>query len=501
VRHPAAEEAMLYLRLLAVVAFIGAVPIANAQETKPATPAGPSAISVTAGKSKILTATDTFRFLVTLDRAPQDYEKGYLVVRFQKENYTLADDSRADEPYTLFAGAPVHDGQRSYYLSVQVRKDSDLGKWRLQSATLQRSATYNLKIPEDISFEVVSVPTMKLHIDAPTGVEAAHTLKFAIKLEPYSKDLLRNCGMQLGIAVNPPIRNFPATDYVNLGADQLTYEVSLPIDSEAQPGLWKASVTISAEFCRNPQLMGDKEFMFNVEKDSHLVIPMSATVTINPQQSDLLRAQAGDLRAQVQRLQSRSERDRDIVSLQKTLTDALKNVDTTEAAFKKYGSLPAPKAVDELFDDVKLNYGSAIKIVYQPSARPHVLNVSFSYGVTSSDASNALIKAMAYNAAAYERVASTQDLVFYLDVTSDPQDATISYWRIGGDVIWQDKKTNSRIDNITIGTITIRLQKDGFDDYCFPFDGVSDARTSVGQKLHRKQGQAKRCSPDSEGAK
>jgi hypothetical protein len=154
------------------------------------------------------------------------------------------------------------------------------------------------------------------------------------------------------------------------------------------------------------------------------------------------------------------------------------------------------RAVNAFFDDIRYEYGEALKILATESGRvgqngPKLLAVGVALPSSSAHftrASKAVLKSILHNAKAYDVVATSKSVTFNLEVYSVPDGATISYRQRGGEYHSVDHVTDWRIENLIRAVYYIRLQKLGFEDNEVTFDAVDSTSTSIKVPLVRKRG-------------
>lgn len=252
--------------------------------------------------------------------------------------------------------------------------------------------------------------------------------------------------------------------------------------------------------CRYPLLLGNPKFAFEIEPAKGLVTPSSVAVIVNPSQAQLLLGEADRLRAKANQLKQEINSEHLIAGqalLRESVKEAIADVDKTETTFKQRGLEPSSSGkVDAFFDDIRLSYGEALQAVSDGSGKIRQTEPGFVHArlvlgdksAVSRSASDAVIASILHNADAYDVVALSKAITFNLDVNSTPQGATISYRRRGEEFETLDRKTNSRIENITRAVYTIRLQMKGYEDVCTDFDAMNSTRSSVDLELKRKTG-------------
>jgi len=244
---------------------------------------------------------------------------------------------------------------------------------------------------------------------------------------------------------------------------------------------------------------GNTGFSFTVERAQGLVRPTAVAVTINPSQIQLLLGEADRLKAKAQHLNEQLTSGNPAAKhalLRNGLQEALADLDKTEATFKQKGvEQSSVRTVNAFFDDIRFDYGEALKVLGNESAQlrqdgPWLLRVGapragMSAGVTRASA--AVLNSILRNAKAYDIVASSGAVTFNLEVYSVPNGAKISYRQRGGEYHSVDHETDWQIENLVRAVWLIRVQKPGYEDKEESFDAVASTRTSIKIVLARKR--------------
>jgi hypothetical protein len=500
-RHPAAEDEMKISRLWSVVAaFSGILSVGSAQETTSGLRI-PSTVSVTTSKSRRIKPGESFTFLLTFNEAPRELEGGTVSARFERVSGPPPRFKVQDaEDHLILTSAQIHDGQKIYTLSQWVPSLAAPGTWKLVEVSISRRIIQQKYAVPDFSFEIPELLPMAVHIDASKSVEAGHEYVAMVRLDEYPKDMETNCIVHLNFRAKTPDskREMDLGD-IRLSPDQLSYKLSYQLDSEAPSGPWEGEATIRAlvgddrTACQYPPLEGNLRFSFKVEPDKNLVIPTSVVVTVNASQSELLVAEADRLRAKaaaIPRQLKPNDVDANRRFLLGALSEAIDDLDRTEKKYKEKETNPTSSSVvDAFFGDIRISYDEARAILDKKSARvPQsgwLVEVKADMDSPSQRvAVDAVVGSIKHNAAAYDLAALTLSLTFNLDVRSQPSDAIISYKHRGEEFKTYFNKTNTTLERLDRGQYTIRLQKLGYDDDCFPFDGMTSTETSVTRVLN-----------------
>ena len=396
------------------------------------------------------------------------------------------------------------------------------GKWKLVGLSLGRTFQKDLTIPDDVTFEISQISPVVIHVQAPSRVQAGQPFSIKINLDKYPESQEQGCVLALSALFKdfvPPEQransySFPANS-VDINENQHSYEISGILNPDVPTGQWMGDVLLSAHpnmekinqpiqpprhRCTfSPKLEGNTHFAFSVEPSPHLVTPTSVAVTVNPSQIQLLLGEFDRLKAKAEDLEEQLSSTRaaaDQSLLQTSLKEALEDLDRTEAAYKEKGvDQLSSRAVNVFFDDIRLNYGEALKAIASSSAQSHPACPQLERVSTNpsgplhqvGQASEAVLKSIRQNARAYYVAASSGTMTFDLDVSSDPEGATVSY-RQRTDPEYQqlDHKTDWRIQNMYRAHYFIRFQMPGYEDQVVDFNGADSTDASIHVPLVHK---------------
>lgn len=202
------------------------------------------------------------------------------------------------------------------------------------------------------------------------------------------------------------------------------------------------------------------------------VPPTSVVVTVNPSQVELLKVEAGHLRAKVADLPNHLKPD-DTAGNRLYLLNALQeSIDALDHTKKKYVELEKnplflPK-VNVFFDNIGTSYKVASmeldkKVAQQTKPRL----VEANQVGTFVDLAVALVKAsIIHNADAYELVADAEELTFDFKVSSTPMPgATIAYklWGDGDeDYVEVNGETPVTIPNLPRAVYYVRIRLENY---------------------------------------
>jgi hypothetical protein len=382
------------------------------------------------------------------------------------------------------------------------------GTWKLVEVTLGRSVQKPVSVPENITFEIPQISPAAVRVQAPESVRAGERFTVKIILIKYPDFVGKDCVLRLSGLLNPVTPNGqPGPDAyrvgmssVELSPDQRAYEISGTFISDLPAGPWQGQVSISAaprgrlmgRFCRSPQVEGDLRFTFDLQPAIGLVTPTSVAVTVNPSQIQLLLGEADRLKAKAQHIRGQLSSENmtaNQVLLQNSLQEALADLDKTEEAYKQKGSdQSSARPVNIFFDDIRFDYGEALKTLANqsaqgPQAGPRLERVSAALGGPPprlSPASQAVLASILHNARAYDVLASSGYVTFTLEVTSTPDHATVSYrQRLDPEFKTLDHETDWHIPNLYHATYLIRFQKTGCEEQVITFQGGESSSTSL----------------------
>jgi hypothetical protein len=471
----------------------------------------PHTASVIAGESQRLVPGQEFSFQLRFDRAPDGYGGGKIQYKFQVQT------GQSSKIYQATDGGQteLHDGQAIYSLSLPIKDSMLPGTWKLVEVTLGRSVQKPVSIQEDITFEIPKMTPAAIHVQAPGSARAGERFTVKITLTKYPDFVDKNCALRLSGRLIPA-SNSPqmldgadrygvAMSSIELSPDRREYEISGALISDLPAGPWRGDVSISTDApnghsCRSPALEGNVGFTFDLQPAIGLVTPTSVAVTVNPSQIQLLLAEADRLNAKAQEIREHLNSENPAanqVLLQNSLQDVLADLDKTEEAYKEKGVEPSfARAVNIFFDDIRFDYGEALKALANQSAQgsqagPRLERVRAALGgpftTRLNRASEKVLASVLHNARAYYLAASSGTLTLNLDVYSDPKGATVSYkQRADPEFTSIDQKTDCQIPGLYRAGYLIRFQKPGYEEQTLPFNGADSDKTSITATLVRK---------------
>lgn len=218
---------------------------------------------------------------------------------------------------------------------------------------------------------------------------------------------------------------------------------------------------------------------FQILARSGLVFPTSVEVSIKPSQVQLLRGEIARLQTQVQTLKASVAGEQEPLGAAKLriigekIEDELNSLKVTESKFRELGDKSQVDAAQVFFDDLRTSYtevladlsgkanGRATRAGFVATAWPPQEKHKSHYSLTAL----AAFRPFELNELAYRLVADTETLTFNLEVSSNPEGATILYGRRGDTSYKQHSSpTNSTIKSLPYAIWIVRFQKQGFRD-------------------------------------
>lgn len=473
----------------------------------------PKVATAVAAQSPRLRAGQTFVFQLRFDHAPEGYTGGSIACRFENttpEQYARPMSGSRYEISADYRTAMI-DGEAVYTVALPITERMAPGTWKLVFVRLGETVPTQVKILNDVTFQISGPPAVPLRIEAPNIATAGQKIAVNVIMGKLpSGAVSEGCELLISATLRPsrPVGNYYAIplggQIIDPARHSYEFDESFPPDLPGDTWHGEISITSNAimppnlsgreleeytfsKFCPPPPVMGNTEFSLQLEPNKALVTPTSVSVTVNPSQADLLLGQVDKLRAEAQRLASVS----DVSVLQSALLGLQRQLDQTESAFKTKGDSSSAQrfAIDTFFDDIRYSYGDALKALGPHSAsleraRPHLVFAGLS--PRAPDVSIPVITSIMHNADAYQLVASTHELTFTLEVLSSPQGATVSYRLRGSEYHYLDHDTDWKIENLPRAVYLIRVQKPGYLDQEKPFDAIDETVPTIKFDLKRK---------------
>jgi hypothetical protein len=206
-------------------------------------------------------------------------------------------------------------------------------------------------------------------------------------------------------------------------------------------------------------------------------------VSVSVSQAQLLRTEAFSLRGRLQGLKANlALSDGQLAegsaaeTLRNRIDEELGFLAATEARFHALSSSqPQPYiAASVFFSDLRVSYQDAKALLEKESTHSErsglFKRASLSLGQVPSQQprypvlAQAVFRVFEQNELAYVTVANAQSLTFDLDVSTNPEGATISYGRRGDSYRQHPSQTNSVIKSLPYAIWTVRFQKQGYRD-------------------------------------
>lgn len=478
---------------LAVIGLLATLPsAASAQEQIP------NKATVQGGSSGPLRAGDNYTFTVVLDPPPQRYEEGWIEAQFECEPSRAADVllSPMQDPLCK-AGASIkpRNGETTYDLTLPISEPMTPGKWKLVNLSLSQATTHVIPFTGVATFDIAPLHPIKLvDIRPPATVEGGQRFVVEVTVDGYPKDAYKDCGVFLGIQLNPAPHEQPLDQQIT--SDRNSYEFSSRYLPDIPAGPITGEVTYSGKVveggnfmlgCRYPRLEGNRKFEFAITSAKDLVTPTSATVKLNRDQIHLFRIEAGQLRDKAQRLTPSNVID--------VLHEVMAKLDAAEKRYLALGPQPSSEQavkIKAFFNDIRLNYRMPVMSPGENSGQgkttmlERVSTVNRGSFPLSADPLAEVRESVEHNADAYDAAASSGDITFTLHVFSHPQGAAISYKLRGDDYTGVSQKTDWHIDGLPLGVYCIRLQMDDYKDNEVPFDATRTKDMNLDVVLEHK---------------
>lgn len=457
----------------------------------------PNKAVVQGGSSGPLRAGENYTFTVVLDPPPQRYEEGWIEAHFECEPSRVADVfvSQMDQLCKVSATTKPRNGKATYDLTLQINELMTPGKWKLVSLSLSQATTHVIPLTGVATFDIAPLhPIRLIDIQPPATVEAGQRFVVKVTVDVYPKDAYKECGVFLGIQLNPPPHEQPPEQQIT--PNRGSYEFPFRYFSDTPAGPIMGQVTDSGRVveggpltssCRRPAVEGNRQFGFAITSAKDLVTPTSATVKLNPAQIHLFHVEADELRDRAKQLTSNNATD--------VLHEAMTKLDAAEEKYLALGphqSSEQAVKIKAFFNDIRRNYRSVLTPLAENSQPrkaemlERVSTVNRSSFPRSADPLAEVRESIEHNADAYDAAASSGDITFTLYVFSHPQGAAISYKLRGDDYTGVSQKTDSHIDGLPLGVYCVRLQMDDYKDNEVPFDATRTRNMNLDVVLEQK---------------
>jgi len=301
-------------------------------------------------------------------------------------------------------------------------------------------------------------------------IRAGESFEFTVTLDRAPSFL----GGRVGFNVSKPDGGFGDSCAEGQEAPQhRVYHCTIRVPQMGPGGIWTIQHIYLYEGVTQVEL-SSKSINFKVTPDPHLILPTSAEVTVNLDQKQLLRREAGRLQGRIQQLKSTVSEyahanaqggikpilRQDLVAAE----DALK---TTEAEFSKLATVEGQQANAKVFfDDLRQSYERVIshlgtfRSAFGAQGRLVLVADTDKYGTEPLLA--LALRPMEQNELAYTVVADGGSLTFDLEVDSTPEGATVSYFRKGDSPRVNPDETRTIIPKLPYAIWTVRFDKPGY---------------------------------------
>jgi hypothetical protein len=297
-------------------------------------------------------------------------------------------------------------------------------------------------------------------------VKAGDSISFHIDLNsvPNVPQGYINVGL-----VGPGGLSFAAS--LGLVSGKSSYDMPVQIPLGAPGGKWRlVRITVASSDGMNSAEMKFVPIEFEVIQDAKFSLPTEATVTINPNQAQLLRRRARDVQAKLEELKAslaalvnlkRNVQAKTL--LRQNVHDAEVALNDTEQKFVDFMTdAEQKKDATIFFDDLHRSYQSALIEVNAAEDSPGIVAAAFQIAPPPRYSAQAQVvfRAFEENELAYNLVADSQTLTFNLAVRTNPQGAKVSYGR-RGDTDFQtlQDSTNSEIKALPYAMWIVRFEK------------------------------------------
>jgi hypothetical protein len=296
--------------------------------------------------------------------------------------------------------------------------------------------------------------------------------------------------------------SFPVQGGCSLPKGETKCNFRYPIPPDAASGTWSVDKLIFSSGIQRHDLVFSR-IPFQVIARSHLTIPKSAQVVINPSQIQVLRREVYRLEAEVQSLKEDLRarphplREPFAGELRNRIKDEIERLDSTESQFRKIGDekdTAVQTAAKAFFDDLRFNYLEVLRDLAGSRAGSSpgaflVVPVALDQGSEEGRAlplvALGVLRPFELNQLAYSFVASNPTFWFDLEVKSFPQGAAIRYRRRGMDYKAHSEPTNSRLRGLPLAIVSIMLQLDGYQDKEVEYNPYVDSSGTVTVNLSK----------------
>jgi len=304
---------------------------------------------------------------------------------------------------------------------------------------------------------------------APAEIGAGETFEFTVKLDKAPNFP----GGQVSYSVQAPMVSFGESCVESAEAPvHRVYHCGFTVPHTAMGGIWTIQEIRFIEGAMSYSLPFNRT-SFRVIPKTGLILPTSAEVTVNLNQKQLLRREAGRIGERIQQLKSTiaeysggAAQNAVAPLLKRNLADSVEALKTTQGEFTKLTTAEGQQAnAMVFFDDLLRSYNSAIShlgpLRSELKRRAQVIAVSEKSASTEPLLALTL-RPMEQNELAYKIVADEGSLTFDLEADSTPEGAKISYFRRGDPPHENPDQTRATIPKLPYAIWTIRFEKPGY---------------------------------------
>jgi hypothetical protein len=302
-------------------------------------------------------------------------------------------------------------------------------------------------------------------------IKAGEVFKFTVTLDKAPNFAEGGVGF---VAVGPGGASVGrGCDEDRLAPPRKVYRCFLGLPQTAPGGIWSIQRLYFQEGTTSVDLKFEP-IRFRVIPNNGLVFPTSAEVTVNLDQKQLLRREAGHLQARIQQLKSTvseyaSANQHGAVTplLLKNLSDAATALKQTEAEFSRLTTDNGQRTNEGIFfDDLRRGYEGVISHLDRSKATLGHGGALVRIAETEKPSVESLLalalRPMEQNELAYKVVADEGSLTFDLEVDSTPEGASVSYFRKGDPPRPSPDQTRATIPKLPFAIWIVRFEKSGY---------------------------------------
>lgn len=346
--------------------------------------------------------------------------------------------------------------RKSYLASFLLALSATLLAQQNQTATLQeKPATSD------------SVQATVTHVSG--DIRAGEWFEFTVKLDPAPNF----AGGGVVFTIVGPSHG----ESIQTGCEELQpqglYRCRARIPVTASGGIWRLDSLFFTEGALFSKLSFEP-VTFRVIPNTGLILPTSAQVTVNLNQIQLLRREAGHVRERIQQLKSavsenaRTNHDAAISSLlEQNLKESVNALTATQVEFSKLTTSEAQRPNTQIFfDDLRKTYEEALSHLGRSApalkGEGHLVRVSGGKKTAAEPFLSLTLRPMEQNELAYEVVADQGSLTFDLEVDSTPEGAAVTFNRKGDPPRGNPELTRSTIRSLAYAIWIVHFDKPGY---------------------------------------